>query len=264
MNTILNAAPPKRFKFSDDVMFSLVMADKEICGEVITRIIGNEIGEIRHIITQRTLVNKPKLKYTRFDVCVETTDGKLYDVEIQMSDQHNLERRKRYYQSMLDATTTRSGTEYENLPDTYIIFICDFDYFGKGEPLYIFENLCKNNSGVVLKDGSHKVVVNLGGYEKCDNERLKLLLHYIKTNAANDDLTRRIDDMVNSNAYQQNALEDFFQFSTIDQDRRKDAFKEGAYQKACETARILLEMGLNVDKITLATGLSEEEIAHLQ
>ena len=93
--------PPKRFKFSDDAMFSLVMADKEICAEVITRIIGNEIGEIRHIITQRTLVNKPKLKYTRFDVCVETMDGKLYDVEIQISDKHNLERRMRYYQSML-------------------------------------------------------------------------------------------------------------------------------------------------------------------
>ena len=276
--------PPKRFKFSDDIMFSLVMADKEICAEVITRIIGNEIGEIKHIITQRTLVNKPKLKYTRFDVCVETTEGKLYDVEIQISDKHNLERRMRYYQSMLDASTTRSGTEYENLPDTYIIFICDFDYFEEGEPLYFFENLCKNKDGLVFKDGTYKVVVNLCEYEKCENERLKLLLHYIKTNAANDDLTRRIDDMVNSNAYQQNALEEFFHFSAIDQDRareiRKDAFKageakgiekgiqkgieKGAYQKACETARNLLEMGLNVDKITLATGLSEDEISRLQ
>ena len=106
MNTILNPAPPKRFKFSDDVMFSLIMADKQVCGEVIMRIIGNEIGEIRHIITQRTLVNKPRLKYTRFDVCVETTDGKLYDVEIQISDKHNLERRMRYYQSMLSLSKT--------------------------------------------------------------------------------------------------------------------------------------------------------------
>ena len=93
--------------------------------------------------------------------------------------------------------------------------------------------------------------------------------------------------MVNSNTYQQNALEGFFQFSTIDQDRRKDAFKEGeakglakgrtlglikgraegkaegAYQKACETAKNLLTMGLTIDKITQATGLSENEILKL-
>ena len=89
--------------------------------------------------------------------------------------------------------------------------------------------------------------------------------------------------MVNSNTYQQNALEGFFQFSTIDQDRRKDAFKEGeakgrtlglikgraegkaegAYQKACETAKAFKEMGLSIAQIAKGTGLSENEILKL-
>ena len=73
--------------------------------------------------------------------------------------------------------------------------------------------------------------------------------------------------MVNSNTYQQNALEGFFQFSTIDQDRRKDAFKEGeakgAYQKACETAKKLLLKGFSLYEIQDITGLSENEILKL-
>ena len=81
--------------------------------------------------------------------------------------------------------------------------------------------------------------------------------------------------MVNSNAYQQNALEEFFHFSAIDQDRRKDAFNEGkakgrseglaegAYQKACETATKLLVKGLSITEIVDITGLSEAEILAL-
>ena len=81
--------------------------------------------------------------------------------------------------------------------------------------------------------------------------------------------------MVNSNAYQQNALEEFFHFSAIDQDRRKDAFNkgkakgrseglaEGAYQKACETAKKFREIGIPIDQIAMGTGLSEEEILAL-
>ena len=93
--------------------------------------------------------------------------------------------------------------------------------------------------------------------------------------------------MVNSNTYQQNALEGFFQFSTIDQDRRKDAFKEGeakglakgrtlglikgraegkaegAYQSKCETAKKLLLKGFSLYEIQDITGLSENEILKL-
>ena len=77
--------------------------------------------------------------------------------------------------------------------------------------------------------------------------------------------------MVNSNAYQQNALEEFFHFSAIDQDRRKDAFNEGiakgfdegAYQAKVETAIKLRELGLTLENIAKATGLTKEEILAL-
>ncbi|MBQ9494041.1 MAG: hypothetical protein IJR50_00205 [Treponema sp.] len=83
------------------------------------------------------------------------------------------------------------------------------------------------------------------------------------------------------------ALEGFFQFSTIDQERRKDDFREGeakglakgrtlglikghtegkaerAYQKACKTAKKLLLKGFSLYEIQDITGLTQEEILKL-
>ena len=44
---------------------------------------------------------------------------------------------------------------------------------------------------------------------------------------------------------------------------RKEGIQEGERMKALETARNLLSMGIPADKISLATGLPEDEIANL-
>ena len=44
------------------------------------------------------------------------------------------------------------------------------------------------------------------------------------------------------------------------EEERETAFAEGAYQKALETAKNLLGLGLSVEKIMQATGLSKEEV----
>ena len=53
-----------------------------------------------------------------------------------------LEKRARYYRSQMDMDLLLAGESYENLPDTYVIFICDFDLFGAGRYRYTFENCC--------------------------------------------------------------------------------------------------------------------------
>ena len=35
-----------------------------------------------------------------------------------------------------------TGTDYKELPDTYVIFICDFDPFGFGKYKYTFDMIC--------------------------------------------------------------------------------------------------------------------------
>lgn len=43
---------------------------------------------------------------------------------------------------MTDLNLIAGGTDYSALGKSYVIFICTFDYFRKGEPVYTFANRC--------------------------------------------------------------------------------------------------------------------------
>ena len=55
------------------------------------------------------------------------------------------------------------GMEYENLPDTYVIFICDYDPFYEGKYRYVFRNMCWEDNNVNLQDGSWTIFLNTHG-----------------------------------------------------------------------------------------------------
>ena len=44
-------------------------------------------------------------------------------------------RRIRYHQAMIDSHTLQSQEDQESLPNLYIIFILEHDFFNKGEAL---------------------------------------------------------------------------------------------------------------------------------
>ena len=46
-----------------------------------------------------------------------------------------------------------TGEEYTGLPNTYVIFICDFDPFGKEKYRYTFRTTCQESENVDLEDG---------------------------------------------------------------------------------------------------------------
>ena len=43
-----------------------------------------------------------------------------------------------------------TGMEYGNLPDAYVIFVCDFDPFYKKKYKYTFDTICKEDGTVSL------------------------------------------------------------------------------------------------------------------
>ena len=69
----------------------------------------------------------------------------------------------RYYQSMIDIDSLMKGEEYENLKESYILFICKDDPFKDDKenlfslPCYTFKNTCAENDAVNLDD---KTVIN--------------------------------------------------------------------------------------------------------
>ena len=70
--------------------------------------------------------------------------------------------------------------EFEELPDTYVIFIVDEDFYGKGEPLYPIERI-NLVTGKPFEDGEHILYVN--GEYRGDSEIGRLMHDFNCTDA---------------------------------------------------------------------------------
>ncbi len=181
---------------ADDFMFCKVMQDEELCKTFLELILGEEIGKIKELSTQKAIINNSESKSVRLDILVKDETGKLFNVEMQVINQHNIAKRMRYYQSAIDVSCLDKGSFYDDLNDTYIIFICMFDYFKNGESLYQFENICTKNPNLYLQDGVKKIIINVDAVENTENEDLKAFLEYMKTGVSNSEFTRRLNSMV--------------------------------------------------------------------
>lgn len=71
------------------------------------------------------------------------------------------------------------GQDYDTLNNSYIIFICLSDLFGKNRYMYTFENVCKEDSDVMLNDGAKKIFLNADGRNGAVSEELKAFLDYV-------------------------------------------------------------------------------------
>ena len=95
----------KRFEdltFTDDFMFCKVMQNPDLCKRLIEMILAGTIGKITYISVQHTIKNYEQAKSVRFDVLVQTENGKFYDIEMQVSNERNIPKRMRFYQAAID------------------------------------------------------------------------------------------------------------------------------------------------------------------
>ena len=65
------------------------------------------------------------------------------------------------------------------LKESYVIFICTQDLFGKGLSVYTFRNVCSEDDGIFLDDKSYKVFYNVDAYGKENEPELSALLEYL-------------------------------------------------------------------------------------
>lgn len=63
--------------------------------------------------------------------------------------------------------------EYAELPDSYVIFICDFDPFGERKYRYTFQMQCKESNQTPLEDG-RRIVSKMLSKGLSDEEIMEL------------------------------------------------------------------------------------------
>ena len=147
-----------RFCLMDDTFFNICMDGSLECVQLILRIImNNESLAVQSIVTQRTIGNLQN-RGVRFDV-MAISEGKVYDIEIQRTDAGAVPKRARYNSSMIDANVLRSGQNFNELPESYVIFITEHDILGDNLPIYNISMVIAEN-GKSFEDGRHIIYVN--------------------------------------------------------------------------------------------------------
>ena len=165
--------------FHDDFMFAAVMMDAENCRCFLERVLEMKIGRVE-ISREHGFFFNPENKSIRMDVFAKDEDQTHYDIEMQLVKKDSLERRSRYYHSQMDMELLTSGAKYENLPNTYVIFICDFDPFSDGKYRYRFRNVCKE-TGKILEDGAETIFLNTRGKNPDEvSEELVSFLEFVR------------------------------------------------------------------------------------
>ncbi|MBQ4014374.1 MAG: Rpn family recombination-promoting nuclease/putative transposase [Treponema sp.] len=187
--------PIEKLTFTDDYMFSALMKDPKICAGVIERVIGIKADKIKYPTIQKELKPYYETHGARFDIYVKDSK-KVYDIEIQARLKNNLPKRARYYQSLIDCNDLLRGKDYSKLRESYIIFICKNDMFGKGLSRYSFKEICDEDRETELGDATHKIFVNAAAFESEKNLEFSAFLRYIKKREATTDFTKELESRV--------------------------------------------------------------------
>ena len=145
----------------DNFMFANVMTDEENCRTFLEMVLGVPIRTI-DASYEKSIAYHPDYKGVRLDVMATGEDNTRYNIEVQVQNRH-IEKRSRYYHSQMDMEMLARGKPYDVLPDSYVIFVCDYDPVGEKKYRYTFEHTCREVQDYILKDGSHTVFLSTEG-----------------------------------------------------------------------------------------------------
>ena len=138
---------------------NFMLDDNKEEAQVFLRIIlGDDKIKVRNVRIQSFIQNIYGHS-SQLDILAQDSEGRYFNVEVQRSDEGAPARRARFYSSILDTHFLQPGKLYEELPDTYVIFITENDVLHDNLPLYNIRRRIDENAKC-FEDGSRIIYVN--------------------------------------------------------------------------------------------------------
>ena len=242
------------FRLLDDDFLTKCFEGDTECIQLVLRIVLEMpdliVVDVRTQVFVENLLNRS----VRLDVLATDSTGRRFNIEIQRADRGAGRKRARYNSSMMDANLLQKGEDFEQLPETYVVFITEHDVMAKGLPLYQVER-CILATGERFEDGAHIIYVN-GAYR--DKTPIGKLMHDFSCTDPADmhygvlaDRVRFFKESKEGVAIMCKAMEDM----------RNQTLREGMM----EVARRMLAAGkYALEEIAEISGLSLDEVKKLQ
>ncbi|OUP81276.1 hypothetical protein B5F07_18135 [Lachnoclostridium sp. An169] len=236
------------FRLLDDDFMSKVFEDKACSQFLLQIILGKKDLIVQKVHVQHDVKNLQG-RSVRLDIIAIDESGRVYNIEIQRSDKGANIKRARYNSSLLDANVTEPGDDYENLAETYVIFITENDVLNAGLPIYHINRIVKE-TGVVFEDEAHIVYVNS---QIKDETELGKLMHDFSCTDAKDMYYKILADRVR---YFKEDVKGVEAMCKAMEDMRKEAVVEDRLK----TLRNLMKnLGLTAEQALVAMGISDSD-----
>ncbi|EOS20513.1 hypothetical protein C806_05034 [Lachnospiraceae bacterium 3-1] len=209
-----------------------------------------KVLDVRTQVFVENLLNRS----VRLDILATDSTWAKLNVEVQRSDKGAGRKRARYNSSMMDANLLKKGDDFDNLPETWVVFITENDVIGKGLPLYQIER-CFLGTGERFEDGSHILYVN-GAYR--GDTPIGKLMHDFSCIDAADMYYGTLADRVRFFKESKEGIEIMCRAM---EDMRNQTLKEGMQEVAL---RMLAAGKYALEEIVNISGLSLEEVKQLK
>jgi hypothetical protein len=252
-----------QFRLMDDDFFSEALDGKiEAVQFIVDTILGR--GTLRVIRTDAQVEYKSAIKRSiKLDIRAVGKDGRMVDIEIQRYDHGTGAKRARYHSSAIDRTLLYKRDDFDDLVDTYVIFIMENDKFKTGLPLYHIERTIAELDHAPFGDGAHIIFVN-GEFQDLGHP-IGRLMHDFNCKNASDMLNPVLAREVSYLKEEEGGIN---HMCKILEDMRKEAAiiakeegkAEGELSKAKEISLGLLKKGLSYEEIAEVVNVSIELI----
>ena len=265
---------------TDDFIFTRVMRNKKLCRTLLEMILKVKVGRIKFLTSHHAIQIDPNAKGIIMDVYLKDEE-RVINVEMQTANHGDLAQRARYYQAAADIDTTPKGSEYSDLKQNYVIFICTFDPFHCGKAMYHFANYCINHDfPIPLEDGTSKLFLNTAAkaLDSLDGD-LRLFYDYVRERTTQTTFTKELDNSISKLKQEKEERSMYLTYTSRMMECRRDGYEEGlhtgreegisiglergAYQNKLETARNFLSEGLAPAMVARCTDLPLETVLEL-
>lgn len=164
-------------------IFQWIMEYGTMCQDFLKEIIPERDFSHLEIISEKSLKNVNH-KEIRLDILATDKQGNNYNIEMQVADEHNVIEQSLYYQSLLVAGMLDAGDKYQDIRQSYVIFLCLFpplkDLRKPDRVISHLERRVAEELEYSLKDRTHTILLNLDGDLRTVNPNLRGFIQALK------------------------------------------------------------------------------------
>ena len=259
-----------------DIVFQALFGDvgsEKITGKFLQSILKQEVSEVdlsQNIVLRREQEDD---KLGILDIMAKINEKEYCNIEMQLVDTGEIRERILYHWSKIYTRQLKKGQEYKELEKTIVILIANFAIKGLEDLKYHTEwkIMDKETQKVILTDKFELRIIELPKIKEEEQEELIDWLFFLENPQServktkmeeNEELKEAVEKLrgMSEDDYMQR-IADLREKAILDYNSGMDtALRKGIKKGKLETAKKMLEKGMDIDTIVEVTGLSKDEI----